>query len=308
MNTGFGYMANRKRPNAGTASQSGVAAKKRKKVHTQSSTKKSASQKHILTLIKCSICPTSSPTWCRNNSAFQRHMVTHNKKHKPFKCSKCEKGFARYDACLKHEQIHIKERKKFSCNICGAEFTTKCYVPTHIKLVHKNSSSSEQNADKNPPEKIISSEVNESDDYSVEIISVNDYESAENDDESVDNSEQDADKNLPEKNVLPSEKQVEKAVDKLKLKQPSSKIDDCMNSDNAVIGVSAPSNVSSIATNPTISSTAVTSRITGVLKDDLTVFGEFIASEMRQIESGTRRQELKRTLTKFVFDVADEVE
>lgn len=45
-----------------------------------------------------------------------------------------------------------------------------------------------------------------------------------------------------------------------------------------------------------------------VLKDDLTVFGEFIVSEMRKMKSETRRRELKRLVMNYLFDVAEEDE
>ena len=65
-----------------------------------------------------------------NSNTFRYHMNSH-KGLRPYKCPRCDKGFACYQTLIKHKQPCMKLPKKFECETCGSEFWRKENLQKH---------------------------------------------------------------------------------------------------------------------------------------------------------------------------------
>ena len=66
------------------------------------------------------------------------HIQSVHDKKKPFKCTTCEKHFAKKDNLKTHvKRIHEGKKTMFSCTICDTSFERKDRLKNHVATVHE---------------------------------------------------------------------------------------------------------------------------------------------------------------------------
>ena len=70
---------------------------------------------------------------CRFN--YNRHMKSHDKINKSYKCSYCHYMFRRQSHLTRHTLIHTGE-KPFECTHCSERFSRSDKLKLHISRVH----------------------------------------------------------------------------------------------------------------------------------------------------------------------------
>ncbi|XP_072319464.1 uncharacterized protein [Eucyclogobius newberryi] len=79
-------------------------------------------------------CPECGVRLHRQHS-LERHISAVHRREKPFRCTVCEKRFARKTDCAIHMRVHTGERP-YSCPVCEKTFNVKNSLRRHLKL-HK---------------------------------------------------------------------------------------------------------------------------------------------------------------------------
>lgn len=66
---------------------------------------------------------------------MKRHEANHSGK-KPWRCSECNKRFARKDNAVVHQLLHSDNPKPWSCPVCKKDFSAKRSAKKHVNKVH----------------------------------------------------------------------------------------------------------------------------------------------------------------------------